>query len=167
VVSRAELQKRLWPNTFVDVDHSLNTAVNKIREALGDSENPRFVETLPRRGYRFIAPLANRGNPRASDGGTIPSAPPAEEAGSGVSRESLVGPRALRNVILFAAVVLLGAAAFLIYQKLHSSRLSPMQRALTRLTFDDGLQVGATWSPDGRFVAYSSDRRGKFDIWVH
>src|SRR5438128_9557682 len=56
VVTREELQKRLWPDTFVDVDHNLNTAINKIREALGDSsENPRFVETLPRRGYRFIA----------------------------------------------------------------------------------------------------------------
>src|SRR6516225_2401100 len=56
VVTREELQKRLWPNTFVDVDHNLNTAINKIREALGDSsENPRFVETLPRRGYRFLA----------------------------------------------------------------------------------------------------------------
>ena len=58
VVTREELQKRLWPDTFVDVDHNLNTAINKIREALGDSsENPRFVETLPRRGYRFIAPV--------------------------------------------------------------------------------------------------------------
>jgi DNA-binding winged helix-turn-helix (wHTH) protein len=58
-VTREELQKRLWPDTFVDVDHNLNTAINKIREALGDSsENPRFVETLPRRGYRFIAPVA-------------------------------------------------------------------------------------------------------------
>src|SRR6185369_371253 len=57
VVTRDELHKRLWPDTFVDVDHNLNTAVNKIREVLGDSaENPRFVETLPRRGYRFIAP---------------------------------------------------------------------------------------------------------------
>ena len=56
VVTREELQKRLWPNTFVDVDHNLNTAINKIREVLGDSaESPRFVETLPRRGYRFIA----------------------------------------------------------------------------------------------------------------
>jgi len=56
VVTREELQKRLWPDTFVDVDHNLNTAINKIREVLGDSaENPRFVETLPRRGYRFIA----------------------------------------------------------------------------------------------------------------
>ena len=56
VVTRDELQKRLWPDTFVDVDHNLNTAINEIREALGDSaENPRFVETLARRGYRFIA----------------------------------------------------------------------------------------------------------------
>ena len=58
-VAREDLQKRLWPaDTFVDFDHSLNTAINKIREALGDSaDNPRFVETLPRRGYRFIAPV--------------------------------------------------------------------------------------------------------------
>src|SRR5437868_13665932 len=58
VVTREELQKRLWPDTFVDVDHNLNTAINKIREVLGDSaENPSYVETLPRRGYRFIAPV--------------------------------------------------------------------------------------------------------------
>src|SRR6476646_1804865 len=62
VVTREELQKRLWPDTFVDVDHNLNTAINKIREALGDSaENPRFVETLARRGYRFIAPVSWEG----------------------------------------------------------------------------------------------------------
>src|ERR1700720_1447905 len=55
VVTREELQKRLWPDTFVGVDHNLNTAINKIREVLGDSaETPRYVETLPRRGYRFI-----------------------------------------------------------------------------------------------------------------
>jgi TolB-like protein len=58
VVSREELQKRLWPNTFVDVDHNLNTAINKIREALSDStEHPRYVQTLARRGYRFISPV--------------------------------------------------------------------------------------------------------------
>jgi DNA-binding winged helix-turn-helix (wHTH) protein len=55
VITREELQKRLWPDTFVDVERNLNTAVNKIREVLGDSaESPHFVETLPRRGYRFI-----------------------------------------------------------------------------------------------------------------
>jgi TolB-like protein/DNA-binding winged helix-turn-helix (wHTH) protein/Tfp pilus assembly protein PilF len=59
VVSREELRRTLWPeDTFVDFDHSLGTAVNKLRDVLGDSAaNPRFVETLPRRGYRFIAPV--------------------------------------------------------------------------------------------------------------
>lgn len=56
VISREELRQKLWPaDTFVDFDHSLNTAVNKIRETLGDSaSSPRFVETLARRGYRFV-----------------------------------------------------------------------------------------------------------------
>jgi len=59
LVTRDELRSKLWPaDTFVDFDHSLNTAVNKIREALGDSaSNPRFVQTIARRGYRFIAPV--------------------------------------------------------------------------------------------------------------
>src|SRR5688572_29660505 len=58
VVSREELRNALWSETFVDFDVGLNSAVRKLREALDDSsENPRFVETLPRRGYRFIAPI--------------------------------------------------------------------------------------------------------------
>jgi cholera toxin transcriptional activator len=59
VVTRDELRLHLWPaDTFVDYDHSLNTAVNKLRDALSDSaENPRFIQTIPRRGYRFIAPV--------------------------------------------------------------------------------------------------------------
>ena len=59
VVTREELRQKLWAaDTFVDFDHSLNTAINKVREALGDSaSSPRFVETLARRGYRFIAPV--------------------------------------------------------------------------------------------------------------
>ena len=61
VVTREELRQKLWPSdTFVDFDHSLNTAINKVREVLGDSAtSPRYVETLARRGYRFIAPLQN------------------------------------------------------------------------------------------------------------
>src|SRR5688500_8090563 len=59
VVTRDELRERLWPaGTYVDFEHSLNAAVKRLRAALGDdADNPRFVETLPRRGYRFIAPL--------------------------------------------------------------------------------------------------------------
>src|SRR6516162_1977045 len=56
VITREELRTKLWPaDTFVDFDHSLNKAINKLREALGDSaEDPRFIETLPKRGYRFL-----------------------------------------------------------------------------------------------------------------
>ena len=62
VVTREEIQKKPWPaDTFVDFEHSLNAAVKRLREALGDSaDNPRFVETLPRRGYRFIYPVEGR-----------------------------------------------------------------------------------------------------------
>lgn len=60
VVTREELRAHLWPDIYVDFDLALNTAVRKIRRALGDSaENPRFIETLPKRGYRFIAPVTN------------------------------------------------------------------------------------------------------------
>src|SRR5215831_10257113 len=67
-VTREELRARLWPDdTFVDFDHGLNVAINKIRDALGDdAARPRFVETVPRRGYRFIASV-----------GRIESRPPA------------------------------------------------------------------------------------------
>src|SRR5438270_7616567 len=66
VVTREELHSKLWPaDTFVDFDHGLNNAVARIREVLDDSsETPRYVETIPRRGYRFIAPVAN-GRPAA------------------------------------------------------------------------------------------------------
>jgi DNA-binding winged helix-turn-helix (wHTH) protein len=58
VISREEIQRRLWPDTFVDVDHNLNAAINTLRHVLADSaEKPRFVETLSRRGYRFVAPI--------------------------------------------------------------------------------------------------------------
>jgi TolB-like protein/DNA-binding winged helix-turn-helix (wHTH) protein/Tfp pilus assembly protein PilF len=72
IVTREELRAQIWPaDTFVDFDNSLNTAVNKLRDALADtSSNPRFIETLPRRGYRFIAPV-NRIEPEVVP--TLPS----------------------------------------------------------------------------------------------
>jgi DNA-binding winged helix-turn-helix (wHTH) protein len=61
VVGREELQQRLWPkDTFVDFDHGLNAAIQRMREALNDSaDSPRYIETLPRRGYRFIHSIDN------------------------------------------------------------------------------------------------------------
>lgn len=74
VVTRDDLRRKIWPaDTFVDFDHSLNTAVNKIRESLGDSAtNPRFVETLARRGYRFIAPVDGAGATAPATPATLP-----------------------------------------------------------------------------------------------
>jgi Tol biopolymer transport system component/DNA-binding winged helix-turn-helix (wHTH) protein len=155
VVTREELQKELWPDTFVDVDHSLNTAINKIREVLGDSaESPRFVETLPRRGYRFIAPVEGNGV-------VAPATPPPTRHEPGFRNWTP------RSAILMGSIALLAGASVLIYiyKRLHPSAPAA-QRSLTRVTFDDGLQIGATWSPDSRFIAYSSNRGGKFDIWV-
>jgi Tol biopolymer transport system component/DNA-binding winged helix-turn-helix (wHTH) protein len=155
VVTREELQKRLWPETFVDVDHNLNTAINKIREALGDSaENPRFVETLPRRGYRFLGSVE----------GTAVEKVPVQSNDSGLNQKPKQS-KTLRLAILFATCVFVLVAGFLIYERLQAP--TPQKhRTLTRVTFDDGLQTGVTWSPDGRYIAYSSDRGGKFDIWV-
>jgi DNA-binding winged helix-turn-helix (wHTH) protein len=61
VVSREDLQRRLWPHdVIVDFENNLNTAIGRLREALGDSaDHPRFIETLPRRGYRFVAPVSH------------------------------------------------------------------------------------------------------------
>jgi cholera toxin transcriptional activator len=83
VVTRDDLRQKIWPaDTFVDFDHSLNTAINKIREALGDSaSSPRFVETLARRGYRFIAP--------------VDSAAASSNAPSGIPATPLAGETAL------------------------------------------------------------------------
>ena len=155
VVTREELQKRLWPDTFVDVERNLNTAVNKIREVLGDSaESPRFVETLPRRGYRFIAPI-ERGI-SVEPAVEISPAPPHKSV-----RRFLVPPW----MVMFGVLILAVGAGFFAYRRASTHRIV-VQRSLTRLTFDEGLQTEPTWSPDARYVAYSSDRGGKFDIWI-
>jgi cholera toxin transcriptional activator len=84
VVTREEVRQKLWPaDTFVDFDHSLNTAVNKLRETLGDSaSSPRYIETLARRGYRFIAPVQHSVGTGSVDrthvGTAAPGSPPSE-----------------------------------------------------------------------------------------
>ncbi|MGA9977074.1 MAG: winged helix-turn-helix domain-containing protein [Candidatus Sulfotelmatobacter sp.] len=102
VVTRDELRQKLWPaDTFVDFDHGLNTAVNKLRELLGDSaSSPRFIETLARRGYRFIAPLQNDLQSSAHSGAqpTVqPAAPAAHETRQATKQETQqqVDPAAL------------------------------------------------------------------------
>jgi DNA-binding winged helix-turn-helix (wHTH) protein/tetratricopeptide (TPR) repeat protein len=85
IVAREELKRRIWPReSFGDFDHAVNVAVAKLRAALSDSaETPRFVETLPRRGYRFIFPVAFARSTKPADSGTAAAAVPKPAAASG------------------------------------------------------------------------------------
>jgi TolB-like protein/DNA-binding winged helix-turn-helix (wHTH) protein/Flp pilus assembly protein TadD len=124
VVTREELQSKLWlADTFVDFDHGLNNAVARIREVLDDSsESPRYVETVPRRGYRFIAPLAELrpaiSTPSAQESTVNPAdqaTPPkdSEPAGLAAKRTFFLG---LKILLGTAAVLVLVALAVVLYR---------------------------------------------------
>jgi TolB-like protein/DNA-binding winged helix-turn-helix (wHTH) protein/Flp pilus assembly protein TadD len=142
VVTREELQKKLWPaDTFVDFDHGLNKAINKIREALGDSaESPRFVETVARRGYRFLAEV------KVADAASVRNLEPATQphpAAETRDRPDLAGKLAMPKHLLpplarkISVFVLLLLIASLATWKLHSwNRPSPVIRSLAVLPFE-------------------------------
>ncbi|MFZ3333479.1 MAG: winged helix-turn-helix domain-containing protein [Candidatus Acidiferrales bacterium] len=128
VVTREELRQRLWPaDTFVDFDTGLNSAVKKLRDVLADSaDEPRYIETIPRRGYRFIAPLVDPNPATVPSSAPEPGLHPAHEtpspqpAGSVVtSAESFFLTR-LRLLFGAAAVLLLLVAGFLVYRNAGS-----------------------------------------------
>jgi TolB-like protein/DNA-binding winged helix-turn-helix (wHTH) protein/Flp pilus assembly protein TadD len=142
VLTREELQKKLWPaDTFVDFDHGLNKAINKIREALSDSaESPRFVETVARRGYRFLAEVKVSDAPplRSLELATQPhTAAEARDrpdlAGKLKIPKHLVPPLAWK-ISVFVLLVLMASLAT---WKLHSwQRPSPVIRSLAVLPFE-------------------------------
>ena len=109
IVTRQELKDRLWPgDTYIDFDHGLNTAVGKLRQALGDSaENPRFIETIPRRGYSFFAPILWE------------NAPPGHSY-EDPSTAGLKEGRRHRKLLLAApfALALVGAVVFVVFTRL-------------------------------------------------
>src|SRR5262245_44424102 len=110
VVTREEVREKLWPaDTYVDFDHSLNTAVRKLREALGDSaETPRYVQTLARRGYRFIAPVARRRTAQVADSGNA-------DAASVVPPATAQPPASARRRLILPMVIAIGVAALVAY----------------------------------------------------
>ena len=142
VVTREELRSKLWPaDTFVDFDHSLNAAIRRLRDALGESaEAPIFVETLARRGYRFIAQV---------DGCPAPSgigvAAVAERNKSSLSRPWL-GIALLSALVIVALLWALGR---------YSSRPADViERKLTASSRENSV-TSAAISPDGRYLAYA------------
>jgi DNA-binding winged helix-turn-helix (wHTH) protein len=162
LVTREELQKRLWPDTFVDVDHNLNTAINKIREVLGDSaDSPRFIETLPRRGYRFIGELERPAGP------VMEPVVRAEPNRPWRSRQSWWK---IASVVLAISVVAL--AAVLSYRR-HQQQRPEEQAILTVLPFTafPGVATSPAFSPDGSRIAFAWDGdlvngANGFDLYV-
>jgi TolB-like protein/DNA-binding winged helix-turn-helix (wHTH) protein/Flp pilus assembly protein TadD len=142
VVTREELQKKLWPaDTFVDFDHGLNKAISKIREALGDSaESPRFVETVARRGYRFLAEVKPSDPAPVRDpelAAQLLPEPRADDRGDLASKSA--EPKQLMPSLAwkFSAFVLLLLTASLAAWKLHAwNRPSPVIRSLAVLPLE-------------------------------
>ena len=139
VVSRDQIREKLWPaDTFVDFDHSLGTAINKIRSALNDSaETPRFVETLPKRGYRFVADVREAPTPASNvsvavpEFATVPPAPAVPTRIPDATATVQASPRPARSRLLLACSAL--AIAFLIlgsyawHQSRRASASSPIR----------------------------------------
>jgi Tol biopolymer transport system component/DNA-binding winged helix-turn-helix (wHTH) protein len=157
VVSREDLVGRLWPDgTYVDFDRSLNAAVARLRQVLRDSaDTPRFVETVARRGYRFIAPVETGEAPNAGSFHDLRPEPLAVPAPQPRSRESAKWLGIAAAVI--AVAVLAGTAI---------SRHKP-ELVLQQMTRDPGLATEPAFSPDGKLLAYASDRGAQnLNIWV-
>src|SRR3954470_18113283 len=117
LVTREELKQRLWTESeFGDFDQGINVAIKKLRTALGDSsDNPRFIETLARRGYRFIAPVTSV---NAESQESSPSSAPVEK------NEPTLGRRSPRWGLIAAGVlVLLALAAFILWRRPHQYSL--------------------------------------------
>jgi len=139
VVTREDLQKRLWSaDTFVDFDHGLNKAINKIREALSDSaESPRFVETVARRGYRFLAEvkIADAISPPASQTAAPPPAA-AQAVPRADSAEPLPTARSPFAWKLATLVLILLIASLAIWKLYTWSRPSPTIHSLAVLPLE-------------------------------
>ena len=169
VITREELQLRVWPGgTFVDFDSGLNTAVNKLREALGDSaDSPRFIETIPRRGYRFVAPVDAAGN------GAAPNTAQPIEVVQEIETNAFGSAQRLKRgnwqILPWAMVAMLSVAlaalAVIRFRQqptdAHAIRFQvpPPERA----SFEESLSI----SPDGaRLALLVSTAAGQRSLWT-
>ncbi len=143
VVSREELQKRLWPDdTYVDFESGLNTAVNRLRLSLRDSaDKPAYVETVARKGYRFIGSLIEPEPPRAP---VVTIEPPPRQAEVTEIRRPWLAPAVL------AAGVLIAFAIWI-------SRPRETPPAFRQITFRPGIVLAARFAPDGESIVYSAN----------
>ena len=185
LVTREQLRERLWPgDTFVEYDQGLNAAVNRLREALGDSaDRPRFIETLPRRGYRFLGTTeipsrnseteiltqaANGLAPVAS--ATVVSAADVKP-GRAIPEPAESSPRRRTGRILAVSSVAILVVGFLLYALQHRETPNGIAAAkVIPVTTLPGQETSPTFSPDGSQIAFAwngqSNSVSGFDLYV-
>lgn len=153
VVSQERLKKEIWGDgVFVDFEHGLHAAMNRLRQALGDSaENPRYIETVPGRGYRFIGVLE-----RASEFTPVAAVAEGEPQ-----------PAAAKHRLVWwgAAAVLLMVASAIGWRLWDPSPVRPPWK-LTKVTSDAGWFDSPALSRDGKLIAYSAERAGARDLYI-
>jgi DNA-binding winged helix-turn-helix (wHTH) protein len=179
VVTREEIQARLWPgDTIVEFDHSIGTAIKKLRQALGDeATSPRYVETLPRRVFRFIYPQVVA-EPEAEPvveetaaSGPLTSRSEQETAPQSLasSRIALVWrPRLMVTATIAMLCIPVWFGGRVLWNRFaqHRNHGTLDESSLVQVTTSDGLDVNPSLSPDGSSIAYSSDQSGEFEIYV-
>jgi Tol biopolymer transport system component len=154
VVTRDQIQRHLWPNdTFVDFDNAINSAVRKLRDVLGDTaENPHFIETLARQGYRFVAPVST-----TRPGVPVPAPLPAAV---------IVKKRHLRFVAAaVVSITFLAAAAAIVLRNNGKEEVSNIRVA--PLTANMGSELHPSFSPDGTRIAYSWNGVDEKDFGIY
>ncbi len=178
MVSREELRLRLWPEgTFVDFDHGLNSAVSRLREALNDSANtPRFVETIPRRGYRLLVPVEAEG-PVVGDAVAptepLPANDAAQQAAPAVAREpAMEWPARHRALLAWMGVVATALFAVFVAGVVQSRRPAGPAPLLASVVIDLPdewiiLNESPAISPDSRHIVFSAwnPRAGRRAVW--
>ena len=166
VITREELKQKVWPSdTVVDFDHGLNRAINKVRQALGDSaDSPRFVETVPRRGYRFIGSIQTESSAQPPPGPASPQTTP-ELLQPGSKTRSRKKVWFIAGVL--ACVALAVGVAITIASYVIAWRTPPPIVSLP-LTSYPGFEKHPSFSPDGRQVTFSwnGEKQDNYDIYV-
>ncbi|MGA2430529.1 MAG: winged helix-turn-helix domain-containing protein [Candidatus Acidiferrum sp.] len=175
VVSREDLKARIWPNdSFGDFDHAVNIAVAKLRTALADSaDTPRYVETLHRRGYRFIFPV-QAGNGRSAPSASAPGTPATEQPDliAGEARPSAKtvpggAPNSRRWVWASVPVVVIVLAV--VWGLRHRAPAPPAlverDMQITKVT-NSGKLENVSISPDGRYLVYVLREPGGLGLWT-
>ncbi|HKH98384.1 MAG TPA: winged helix-turn-helix domain-containing protein [Candidatus Sulfotelmatobacter sp.] len=158
MVSREDLIKRLWPaGTFIDFDLGLNKAVNRLREALDDSaEEPHFIETFPKRGYRLVATVNRNGAGLAE-----PAMADRPAIDSSVAGQPAPKPISPRRFVLPLGVVLSLACLLAAWSWMRRRENKPPEPVFQRLSFGRGTILSARFTADGQSVVYGAAWDGK------